>query len=183
MVPEKITNSIKYIGKNIKPYWPTVAVASAELIFRPLFTMMDKKSPEETKKYTALREAVTELIAAPTYLVVPILAAKGSNLLKNADPKTVKMAKHNLQILGTWTAALVVIPGLCSAVVKPFTDKIYNKKNNSKEEPARLDVTSNSIELEPVKNPITQTGNITKYSPAYQVNLANFANSNLKVGG
>ena len=79
-----LKNSLIYIGKNIKPYWPTVAVASAELIFRPLFTMMDKKSPSETKKYTALREGITELIAAPTYLLVPILAAKGSNLLKNA---------------------------------------------------------------------------------------------------
>lgn len=181
MVPDKITNSIKYIGKNIKPYWPTVAVASAELIFRPLFTMMDKKSPEETKKYTALREAVTELIAAPTYLVVPILAAKGSNLLKNADPKTVKMAKHNLQILGTWTAALVVIPGLCSAVVKPFTDKIYNKKE--KNEPAKLDITSQTTEIKPVKTPITQTGNLSKFMPVQPVGIHNYANSNLKVGG
>lgn len=182
MVPDKITNSIKYIGKNIKPYWPTVAVASAELIFRPLFTMMDRKSPEETKKYTALREAVTELIAAPTYLIVPILAAKGSNLLKNADPKTVKMAKHNLQILGTWTAALVVIPGLCSAVVKPFTDKIYNK--NKKDEPNnKLDITSQTTQIEPVKTPITQTGNLTKFSPVQTASIYNFANSNMKVGG
>ena len=75
-----LKSTLTYIGKNVKPYWPTVAVASAELIFRPLFTMMDKKSPEETKKYTALREGVTELIAAPTYLVLPILAAKGGDL-------------------------------------------------------------------------------------------------------
>lgn len=183
MVPDKITNCIKYIGKNIKPYWPTVAVASAELIFRPMFTMMDKKSPSETKKYTALREAVTEIIAAPTYLVVPILAAKGSNLLKNADAKTIKMAKHNLQILGTWTAALVVIPGLCSAVVKPFTDKIYNKKDKHKNDPARLDVTSETMEIEPIKTPITQTGNISKNKPIYPVSLSHFTNSNMKVGG
>lgn len=181
MVPDKITNCIKYIGKNIKPYWPTVAVASAELVFRPLFTMMDKKSPEETKKYTALREAITELIAAPTYLVVPILAAKGSKLLKNADPKTVKMAKHNLQLIGTWTAALVVIPGLCSAVVKPFTDRIYNKKKN--DEPNKLDVTSPTVQIEPVKTPITQTGNISKFSQARTANIYNFANTNMKVGG
>lgn len=176
-----LKNSLIYIGKNIKPHWPTVAVASAELIFRPLFTMMDKKSPSETKKYTALREGITELIAAPTYLVVPILAAKGSNLLKNADPKTVKMAKHNLQILGTWTAALVVIPGLCSAIVKPFTDKIYNKKGKS--EPAKLDVTSKTPDIEIQKTPISQTGNVSKITPNYQVNMANFSNSGMKVGG
>ena len=176
-----LKNSLIYTENNIKPYWPTVAVASAELIFRPLFTMMDKKSPSETKKYTALREGITELIAAPTYLVVPILAAKGSNLLKNADPKTVKMAKHNLQILGTWTAALVVIPGLCSAIVKPFTDKIYNKKGKS--EPAKLDVTSKTPDIEIQKTPISQTGNVSKITPNYQVNMANFSNSGMKVGG
>ena len=54
-----LESTLKYIGKNVKPYWPTVAVASAELVFRPVFTMMDKKSPEETKKYTALREGIT----------------------------------------------------------------------------------------------------------------------------
>lgn len=176
-----LKNSLIYIGKNIKPYWPTVAVASAELIFRPLFTMMDKKSPSETKKYTALREGITELIAAPTYLIVPILAAKGSKLLKNADPKTVKMAKHNLQILGTWTAALVVIPGLCSAIVKPFTDRIFNKKEKS--EPAKLDVTLKTPEIEIQKTPISQTGNISKTIPNYPVHITNFTNSGMKVGG
>ena len=100
-----LESTLKYIGKNVKPYWPTVAVASAELVFRPLFTMMDKKSPEETKKYTALREGITELIAAPTYLALPVLAAKASGLLKIKDAKAEKMAKHNLQILGTWVAA------------------------------------------------------------------------------
>lgn len=176
-----LKNSLIYIGKNIKPYWPTVAVASAELIFRPLFTMMDRKSPAETKKYTALREGITELIAAPTYLIVPVLAAKGSNLLKNADPKTVKMAKHNLQILGTWTAALVVIPGLCSAIVKPFTDKIYNKKNNN--ESTKLDITSKTPEIEVPKTPISQTGNVSKITTNYPVSIANFSNSGMKVGG
>ena len=112
---------------------------------------------------------------------MPILAAKGSNLLKNADPKTVKMAKHNLQILGTWTAALVVIPGLCSAIVKPFTDKIYNKKGKS--EPAKLDVTSKTPDIEIQKTPISQTGNVSKITPNYQVNMANFSNSGMKVGG
>ena len=95
--------------------------------------------------------------------------------------KTVKMAKHNLQILGTWTAALVVIPGLCSAIVKPFTDKIYNKKDKS--EPAKLDVTSKTPEIEIQKTPISQTGNFAKITPNYQVNIANFTHSGMKVGG
>lgn len=176
-----LENALKYIGKNVKPYWPTVAVATAELIFRPLFTMMDKKAPDETKKYTALREGITELIAAPTYLALPVLAAKASDLLKIKDPAKVKMAKHNLQLIGTWTAALIVIPGLCSALVKPFTDRIYNKK--PKTEDKKLDITSNSPEVEPMKVPISQTGNsFTHIKSPYSATLNNFANTNMKVG-
>jgi hypothetical protein len=141
--------------------------------------MMDKKSPEETKKYTALREGLTELIAAPTYLILPILAAKGSSLLKFNDPKSIKMAKHNLQTVGTWAAALVVIPGLCSAIVKPFTEKIYAKKNKENNDIAKLDVISTAPE-DKVKNPaqITQTGH---YHPMQKVNFASFTNGNMRV--
>ena len=177
-----LESTLKYIGKNVKPYWPTVAVASAELVFRPLFTMMDKKSPEETKKYTALREGITELIAAPTYLALPVLEAKASGLLKIKDAKAEKMAKHNLQILGTWVAALVVIPGLCSAVVKPFMDKIYDKKG--KPEDKKLDITSKTIEIETPKVQINQTGNNEIYPKSTtQFSIANFANTGMKVGG
>ncbi len=177
-----LRNNLEYVGKNIKPYWPTVAVASAELIFRPLFTMMDKKTPDETKKYTALREGLTELIAAPTYLALPILAAKASNLIK--DPNKAKMAKHNLQTLGTWTAALVVIPGLCSMAVKPFMDKIYADKdkhdddNDNHEKTAKLDVMSQTIEIEPVKTPATQQNSAY---PINKVNLAGFTNTGMRV--
>lgn len=176
-----LQKNLEYVGKNIKPYWPTVAVASAELIFRPTFTMMDKKTPDETKKYTALREALTELIAAPTYLALPILAAKGADLLKIKDPKQAKMAKHNLQTFGTWTAALVVIPGLCSLAVKPFMDKIKAKKaDEPKEEatPAKLDITSQTYEIEPVKTAVAQPVNY----PLNKVNIANFTNTGMRVG-
>lgn len=167
-----LQSKLEYVGKNIKPYWPTVAVASAELIFRPLFTMMDKKTPDETKKYTALREGLTELIAAPTYLALPILASKASNLIK--DPQKSKMAKHNLQTLGTWAAALVVIPGLCSLAVKPFMDKIKNKGD---EEPKKLDVTSQTIEIETAKTPVAQS---VSY-PLHKVSISGFTNTGMKV--
>jgi hypothetical protein len=171
---------ITYIGKNNKPYYPTVAVASAELIFRPLFTMMDKKSPEETKKYTALREGITELIAAPTYLVVPIIAGKASSLLKMPTKEGEKMAKHNLQTFGTWVAALVVIPALCSAVVKPFMNKIYSnraKKNNQQQ----LDVKLDNEEVKAPKTPISQTGHLNTY-PLNNISISKFTNSGMRVG-
>lgn len=170
-----LQSKLEYVGKNIKPYWPTVAVASAELIFRPTFTMLDKKTPEETKKYTALREGLTELIAAPTYLALPILAAKASNLIQ--DPQKSKMAKHNLQTLGTWAAALVVIPGLCSLAVKPFMDKI---KKKGSEEPKKLDVTSKTVEIEPVKTTPLAQPNVSY--PLHKVSISSFTNSGMRVG-
>lgn len=180
-----LQSKLEYVGKNIKPYWPTVAVASAELIFRPTFTMLDKKTPDETKKYTALREGLTELIAAPTYLALPILAAKASDLIK--DPQKSKMAKHNLQTLGTWAAALVVIPGLCSLAVKPFMDKIKNKgkedhdhdDDDEKEVPKKLDITSKTVEIEPVKFPAPQQN--VSY-PLHKVNISSFTNTGMRVG-
>ena len=92
------------------------------------------------------------------------------------------MAKHNLQILGTWVAALVVIPGLCSAVVKPFMDKIYDKKD--KPEDKKLDITSKTVEIETPKVQISQTGNNEVYPRnTHKVSIANFANTGMKVGG
>lgn len=169
---------ITSIGKNIKPYYPVAGVAAAELVFRPLFTMMDKKTPMETKKYTALREAVTELVAAPIYCALPILAAKGSLLIKDAEKA--KRASHNLQVLGVWTAALLVIPGLCSLFVKPFTDKIFNK-DKSKEEANKLDVTSKTENIPLSKSDKSQVGNVGHYA-VKNVNIASFTNSGMRVG-
>ena len=173
---------ITSIGKNIKPYYPVAGVAAAEFIFRPMFTMMDKKTPSETKKYTALREAITEVVAAPIYIALPVLASKGSLLIKDAEKA--KRASHNLQVLGVWTAALLVIPGLCSLFVKPFTEKIFNKntnKNNSDNDEGMLDVTSEADNLSPMKMPLSQTGNINYYA-VKNLNFSSFVNSGMRVG-
>lgn len=172
-----LKSSLEYVGKNVKPYWPTVAVASAELIFRPTFTMLDKKTPDETKKYTALREGLTELIAAPTYLALPILASKGADLLKFNDPQKTKMAKHNLQTLGTWTAALIVIPGLCSLAVKPFMEKIKDKK---KPEAQKLDITSETYNIDTTQTQTVPEVKIEPY-PLHRVSLASFTSTGMKV--
>lgn len=171
------------IAKDNNPAYAVVAIATAKGIFRPLFTMMDKKESPETKKYTALREGLTEVIAIPTYLACGALAGKGAALIKDAE-KAAK-AKHNLRFIGVCTAALIVIPGLCSLVVKPFTDKIFrkNNKDNIDENPSavKLDITSETPKL---KAPIAQTGqplNINKYN-AHNINIGNFTNNGMRVG-
>lgn len=67
---------ITSLGKNNKPTYVVMAIATAKGIFRPLFTMMDKKENPETKKYAAIREGLTEVIAIPSYFVCGELAAK-----------------------------------------------------------------------------------------------------------
>lgn len=170
------------VGRDNNPAYAVVAIATAKGIFRPIFTMTDKKESPETKKYTALREGLTEVIAIPTYLACGSLAGKGSALIKNAE--MAKKAKHNLRFVGVCIAALIVIPGLCSLVVKPFTDKIFHK-NDKKNEPARLDVVSKCADIEIPKTPISQTGNpefAHKYSPVQNLNISSFTNTGMKVG-
>ncbi len=177
-----VKNICKSIGRDNNPAYAVVAIATAKGIFRPLFTMMDKKESPETKKYTALREGLTEVIAIPIYLLCGTLAGKGSALFK--DPEKAKMAKHNLRFVGVCTAALIVIPGLCLLLVKPFTDKIFHKNAKDKtqnDEPAKLDVTSQTVELSHQKTPITQTGNFHNYA-VKNINMSNFTNSGMKVG-
>lgn len=169
------------IGKDNNPAYVVVAIATAKGIFRPLFTMMDKKESPETKKYTALREGLTEVIAIPTYLACGAIAGKGAALIK--DQEMAKRAKHNLRFIGVCAAALVVIPGLCSLVIKPFTDLIFHK-NSKKEEPARLDVTSKSPEIE--KSTMNKVGNISQQpisNPTiYKYDFASFTNNGMRVG-
>lgn len=174
-----VKNICRSIGRDNNPAYAVVAIATAKGIFRPLFTMTDKKEPPETKKYTALREGLTEVIAIPTYLACGWLAGKGSNLIK--DPILAKRAKHNLRFAGVCTAALIVIPGLCSLLVKPFTDKIFHKeKKADNDKTAKLDVTSETVDLSFQKSPVTQTGNIHNYA-VKNISISDFTNSGMRV--
>ena len=126
---------IESVGKNTSPLYAVVAVASANAIFKPISTLMDKKEKKETKQYTALRELLTECVAVPTYIVCHKIAEKSADIYKN--PEKAKMAKSNLGFLGVCIAAVFVIPALCSVVIKPITDNIY-RKNEPKEQPAKV---------------------------------------------
>lgn len=153
-----LRNVCSHLGENNKPTYAVVAIAAVKGICRPTFTMMDKTEKPETKKYTALREGLTELIAIPVYLGCGYLAGKCSplftknvtkedflnskikqdiadglknekitNALKSAEKQLEKYkmrATNNLRFIGVCTAALVAIPALCSATIKPVMSKI-----------------------------------------------------------
>ncbi len=122
------------LGTNPKATYPVMLIALVKGICRPTFTMMDKTEKPETKKYTALREGLTEFIAIPTYLVCGEVAARIAKKLKfkNVPPDVntslVKRASKNMMFIGVCTAALFIIPALCSVAIKPIMDKFMPQK-------------------------------------------------------
>lgn len=173
-----LKNIIKSVGENNKATYAVVAIATVKGICRPMFTMMDKKENPETKKYTALREGLTEVIAIPVYLACGELAAKfGKHIVsKSIDNKfekeaqkgkiytnkqklamkteAIKKGQKSLMFLGVCTAALLVIPGTCSLVIKPIMNKMGIKKPQNSKENA-LNTKTNYIT--PIKRPSMQT--------------------------
>ncbi len=111
------------LGKNNDASYAVVAVATAKGIFRPMFTMMDKHQDHETKKYTAMREGLTECIAIPCYLGVAWAAKNiAAPLICKKVPKNTQKAAKTLSFLGVCLAALIIIPAACSAVITPIMD-------------------------------------------------------------
>ena len=156
------------LGKNNKPTYVVMAIGVAKGIVRPMFTMMDKKEDPETKKYTAIREGLTEAIAVPTYFFCGEIAGKLSKMMPE---HLQKRANKNLMFMGVCLAALIVIPGLCSLAIKPLMKKI--QENNTKKKP--LDITSQTENIQPF------TGGHT-YMPL-PAHFSQFKPYGMKVGG
>lgn len=159
-----LTNQLKKIctslGKNNNPAYAVMAIAAVKGICRPTFTMMDKKEKPETKKYTALREGLTEAIAIPSYFGCSMLAAQFSKAFKDEKSKT--LAKKNLMFLGVCAAALVIIPGLCSIVIKPFMKLIMPNKNINKQEENKFDTGSTKNFQGNLYLPMNKANNLTQ---------------------
>jgi len=64
-VTGKLRTLCEKLGTKCKPTYVVMAIATIKGICRPTFTMMDKHEDYETKKYTAIREGLTEVIAIP----------------------------------------------------------------------------------------------------------------------
>ena len=128
-----IKNTCKKLGENNKPTYVVMAIATVKGICRPTFTMMDKTENPETKKYTALREGLTEVIAIPAYWGCGELAGSLAKKIFNKDKALAGRAEKNLMFIGVCTAALFVIPALCSVAIKPIMDAIGLKTPEEKE--------------------------------------------------
>ncbi len=175
------------IGVNPKATYPVMLIALVKGICRPTFTMMDKTEKPETKKYTALREGLTELIAIPTYYACGELSAyvakkiKFKNMPEDVQASMTKRASKNMMFLGVCGAALFVIPALCSVAIKPIMDKFM--PNIAKDNKPK----TNSQMQKPTQSVVTQINKDINYkknaSQPFQSVYANKFPSGMKVGG
>jgi hypothetical protein len=111
--------------------------------------MMDKKSDPETKKYAAIREGITEVIAIPVYIAIPAILGKIIDKSKSfKDLHAQKLAKGNAKFLGV-CASTLIIPAVCN-VIQPPIMKAYKKSQEAKN-------TKIGTEVNPVKTAQAQT--------------------------
>ncbi len=136
------------IGKNNKPIYAIIAVAAANGIFKPLSSLTDKKEKPEARKYAALREFLTEVVAIPTYWSCGVGAAKLGEKLFKGNPEKEAIARANMMFLGVCVAAIFVIPAVCSLLIKGLD--AGKKKGNV--ETKKLDVVSKTPEM-PIYKP------------------------------
>lgn len=73
-IRQTLEKTLTKFGQNNSPTLIAMGIAVAKGIFRPTFTMMDKKESYETKRYTAIREGLTEVIAIPVYFFSGVLS-------------------------------------------------------------------------------------------------------------
>ena len=162
MASEKIYNICKKLGESNKATYAVVSIAVAKGIFRPIFTMTDKHESKETKRYTAAREGLTEVVAIPTYLAVGKLAETIAGKLKGLSAEKIEVAKHNANFIGVCVAALFVIPALASLVTKPLAKRMQNKAENDK----KLDIKEHEVsEVVAVSNNVPKKTDDVKQVP------------------
>ncbi len=141
MKTPKIKDLCIKLGESNKATYAVVAIAIAKGIFRPIFTLADKHAQKETKKYAAVREGLTEVVAIPTYIGVSKLSEAIAGKLKGLSPEKMEVARHNANFIGVCVAALFVIPALASLVTKPFSKKVQNNSNLEH----KLDIKENAV--------------------------------------
>lgn len=188
-----IKNICKSLGTNNKSIYPVVAIATANGIFRPTITMLKKGENPESKKYAALREGITEIIAVPTYWISGVLAAKfgeiitakamdikfaeqekkgrilAENIKQEMKSSAIKKGQAGLMLIGVCTAAGIIIPALCSVLVTPIMKNLKQKKDKQNLPAPEPD------KAQPVNLQIPQQQFIKR--PIFKINYG------LKVGG
>lgn len=157
LISDNFKNTFRFLGENENSATLIAcSIAVFKGIFRPLFTMMDKKSDPETKKYAAIREGLTEVAALPIYAATPWLVGKMvENFSTESNEVVKKRMKMNAKFLGI-CAATLIIPAVCNVIQPPIMNA-YKKHQETKKTKMGLDITSeNNIQTPTIINkPIT----------------------------
>lgn len=165
-------NLFRFLGEN-KNSATLIACSIAVFkgIFRPTFTMMDKKSDPETKKYAAIREGLTEIAALPLYAVTPWAAGKlVDKFSKEKNPLVKDRLKTNSKFFAICLAT-IIIPAICN-VIQPPIMAAYKRKQEAKKAQLAENM-SNPAQL----NKPSFSGNLGKVKP-----FGNKINYGMRVG-
>lgn len=148
----KLKNVCTSLGNHNDALYAVLAIAVFKGVMRPTFTMMDKKSDRETKKYAAFREGLTEVIAFCSYIATHKLILPLAVPLAKKTKASPKKVKNGLSLLSVCLSAGVIIPAICNASLKPIMDgvkKLSKNKNNTQldEKTAKtLDIKEKAVE-------------------------------------
>lgn len=167
-----IESTFNFFGENPNSaVYVAVAIALFKGIFRPIFTMSDKKSDPQTKKYTAIREALTELIAIPVYALVPKVGSKViiNKYYKSASKVTKKAVETNVKFWGV-LASTAIIPAVCNLIQPPIMNSI-KKKSEAK----KMLAENNKIAT-------IDTTNKPSFKGAYPLTMRKSYNNGMRVG-
>lgn len=175
-----LENAFNYLGGNENSATIVAcAIAIFKGIFRPTFTMMDKKQDPDAKKYAAIREGLTELAALPIYAAVPFVIDTIMNkYYKGGSKKNVKVTAKFLGIC----AATLIIPAVCN-VIQPPVMKAYKKHEEAKKAKMGLDVKSVDDSSANIQHPVNIAKPVAPVNNAFQGTLQNSkVNYGMKVG-
>ena len=134
LMKDNLKNAYRFFGES-KNGATLIACSIAVFkgIFRPIFALTDKKTDPETRKYTAIREGLTEIAALPLYAVTPWIAGKIADALaKDVDKFTKNRIKTNAKFLGV-CAATVIIPAVCNVIQPPIMNYIKTRQDAKKQ--------------------------------------------------
>lgn len=177
------------LGKHNDALYAVLAIAVFKGVMRPTFTMMDKKSDKETKKYAAFREGLTEAIAFASYILTHRIVLPLAVPIAKRTGKSPKKVKNGLSLLSVCLTAGIIIPAICNLTLKPIMDGV--KKIGDRRKNKKPDSKNNILDIK--ENAVNEKVNISYvYSPKLSadskslldaVRKNSMQNSTMKVGG
>lgn len=170
------------LGKHNDALYAVLAIAMFKGIMRPTFTMMDKESDKETKKYAAFREGLTEVIAFCSYIATHnIILPLAVPLAKKAKVSP-KKVKNGLSLVSVCLTAGLIIPAVCNVTLKPIMNGITKLSNKKEQKNNGLDIKEKAV-TPPAASVFSPKLSENSKQLLVTIHKPNMQNSSMKVGG